>query len=185
MNKKFEYFLNAVHYCMWRRKIKQHSFAQNIIHPVLSRIVKYITTKEYQEKFFSRQAIELNKYNKWRVDSQNSIHIAEANHWFGYTYSCYTGIFGYMLFALGLHFNLGFNVWNILLLIFPIAIGYIPAYKAVFSKDRYLEYFKQFKKEDEQWHKKWNRITTVFCIGAIILFFAGPLTGIALFILLD
>ena len=55
----------------------------------------------------------------------------------------------------------------------------------VFSNYKYLEYFKLFEENDEQWHKKWNRITTVFCIGAIILFFAGPFTGIALLILLD
>lgn len=44
----------------------------------------------------------------------------------------------------------------------PISLGYIPAYRAVFSGDRYLKYFKQFEKEDEAWHKKWNRRTIAF-----------------------
>ena len=30
----------------------------------------------------------------------------------------------------------------------PVGLCYIPAYKAVFSNDRYLKYFKQFEKED-------------------------------------
>ena len=55
----------------------------------------------------------------------------------------------------------------------PIALGYIPAYRAVFSKDRYLNYFKQFEKEDEQWHKKWKMITWAFCIGALITMAIG------------
>lgn len=55
----------------------------------------------------------------------------------------------------------------------------------VFSNYKYLEYFKLFEKNDEQWHKKWNRITTAFCISAIILFFAGPFSMLGLLILLD
>lgn len=55
----------------------------------------------------------------------------------------------------------------------PIGLCYIPAYRAVFSKDRYLKYFKQFEKEDEQWHKKWNRITWVFCIGSVVFTIGG------------
>ena len=43
--------------------------------------------------------------------------------------------------------------------------GYIPVYKAVFSNNRYLEYFKEFEKENRAWHRKWARITTAFCIG--------------------
>lgn len=55
----------------------------------------------------------------------------------------------------------------------PIGLCYIPAYRAVFSKDRYLKYFKQFEKEDEQCHKKWKRITWVFCIGSVVFAIGG------------
>ena len=53
----------------------------------------------------------------------------------------------------------------------PIEICYIPAYNAVFAKDRYLKYFKQFEKQDEHWHKRWKRITLLFCIGSVLMFF--------------
>ena len=49
-----------------------------------------------------------------------------------------------------------------------VILGSIPTDKAVFSNDRYLEYFKKFEKEDEQWHRKWKRRTIAFCLGSII-----------------
>lgn len=61
-----------------------------------------------------------------------------------------------------------------LFLIFsPIGVCYIPIYKALYSKDRYLKYFRKFEKEDVQWHRKWSRITTLFCVGAALMFIGG------------
>ena len=65
----------------------------------------------------------------------------------------------------------------------PICISYIPAYKAVFSDDRYLQYFKQFEKEDEAWHKKWKRRTIAFCVGSVITTLLGMAAAFAIAIL--
>ena len=65
------------------------------------------------------------------------------------------------------------NITTLILLALPVVLGYIPAYKAVFTNDRYLKYFKQFEKEDERWHRKWKRITLVFEIGSIVSSFLG------------
>ncbi len=46
-------------------------------------------------------------------------------------------------------------------------------YKAVFSNDKYLEYFKQFEKKDEHWHKIWKWRTKAFIFGSITSFFLG------------
>ena len=48
-----------------------------------------------------------------------------------------------------------------------------PAQKAVFTKDWYIGFFDRFEKEDEHWHKKWSRITTLFCVGAALMFVGG------------
>ena len=58
----------------------------------------------------------------------------------------------------------------------PVAISHYKLDKAVFKKKRYLEYFKEFEKKDEKWHKKWKRLTNVFLLGSIIT------TGIGLII---
>lgn len=65
------------------------------------------------------------------------------------------------------------ELYFLLIFLFPIGICYIPAYKAVFTDDKYLKYFKKYEKEDKIWHKKWKIITIIFCIGGIIIEVAG------------
>ena len=103
------------------------------------------------------------------------VSIGLAHHWFGYFYSCYPGFFSWLLLGIASRVY-GDEVKGMVVLLifsFPVALGYIPAYRAVFSKDRYLNYFKQFEKEDEQWHKKWKMITWVFCIGSVVFTIGG------------
>lgn len=170
---KFTYFLNAVHYCMWRSEIKQQNFVNKTVTPIISLLVKSFSTKNFQGKFFTRQAIGKKEFDVWRVNKQTGLHIAEANHWFGYLYSCYPGYISFILLALTMRYIHDMYFVVLLVVGLPIGIFYIPAYKAVFYKDRYLEYFKKFEKEDERWHKKWSRITTTFCIGAILMSLLG------------
>lgn len=61
----------------------------------------------------------------------------------------------------------------IAIIVLPVGLCYIPAYKAVLSNDRYLKYFKQFEKEDAKWHKKWKQITWGFCIGSVVFTIGG------------
>ena len=60
-----------------------------------------------------------------------------------------------------------------IMLLMPLVLCYIPAYKAVFLKDKYLQYFKQFEKEDEHWHKKWKRRTIDVHLGGYCIIFPG------------
>lgn len=60
----------------------------------------------------------------------------------------------------------------------PIEAAFIPLNRGVLKNERYLKYFKKFEKKDEQWHKKWKRITIVFCLGCIILVLLGGLLGL-------
>lgn len=50
----------------------------------------------------------------------------------------------------------------------PLTLGYIPAYKAVFSHDRYLIFFKQFERKDNKWYRKWKIRSMIFCASGII-----------------
>ena len=67
------------------------------------------------------------------------------------------------------------NIFTILLIAAPVALCYIPAYKAVFTRDRYLIYFKKFEREDNEWHKKWKYITILFLAGSIVMVLLGIL----------
>lgn len=134
MNKKFEYFLNAIHYCLDLEEIRS------------TRIIEKCVLGLFQYRLF------------------------------GYLYSGYPAFLSFIL--VGFYFR-SCEEMNYLVVLaiasIPIGICYIPAYKAVFTKDRYLKYFKQFKKEDEHWHRKWKRITITFCIGSILMTLLGIL----------
>ena len=100
--------------------------------------------------------------------------LGEANRIFGFLYSGYPGLFSFILGGLGFRFfEDKYPLLNIFLLGIPIGIGYIPAYRAVFTKDKYLKYYKKFEKKDASWHKKWKWITIAFCIGSWIMLAIG------------
>ena len=165
----FEYFLNAVHYFLWIFDIRFSNYCDMIFGKLLSHISKYLFTKEQKRKYYERKAKHQKEMDMLLYDKEYGIHIGWANHWFGYFYSGHPGLLSFIL--LGILFK-SFEEVNrlieILIIAIPIVLFYIPAYRAVFSNDRYLEYFKQFEKEDEQWHKKWMRRTIRFCIGSIV-----------------
>ena len=48
MNKKFELFLNTVHYCLWLGDRKFGIFMGKVVNVLLSPIPKYLFTKEYK-----------------------------------------------------------------------------------------------------------------------------------------
>ncbi len=183
MKKKFEYFLNAIHYCLWLFDIKFGDFMGKIVDVLLSPVPKYLFTKECKKKYYERLSKVESIKEKFFYDKECGYHIGWANHWFGYFYSGYPAFFSFAFGAYAMK-----NVEDIdalvklLILAFPIFVCYIPAYRAVFTKDRYLKYFKQFEKEDKRWHKKWKIITILFCIGSCVAGLLGIVTAFLIFI---
>lgn len=166
---KIEYFLNAVHYCLWLSDKKSGYIMEKIVNVILFPIVN---SKRYRRNY-SNPTIRKN-LDTFFYDEENGWHIGWANHWFGYFYSCYSSFIAFIVVGIANRLLGSLNM--VLFLLFfgiPIGLLYIPAYRAVFSKDRYLGYFKLFDKKDEKWHKKWKHMTIAFCMGSIIAAAAG------------
>ena len=165
---KFAYFLNAVHYFIYLEEIWSNKKIEKIILSFFS----ILFSEKYMQKINDRQK---NKELKdFRYGNKWGLSIGVAHYWFGYFYSGYFMFLSFVLLGIpdGIFGGVNLIVATAIIAL-PIALGYIPAYRAVFSKDHYLKYFKQFEKEDGQWHKKWKRITWVFCIGALITMAIG------------
>ena len=174
MNKKFELFLNTVHYCLWLGDRKFGDFMGKVVNVLLSPIPKYLFTKEYKKKYDERLPKEQKNHDKFFYDKETGYHICWAHHWFGYFYSCYPAFLSFILLGVAFRYFGEMSYLVIVLIVsVPIGIFYIPAYRAVFYKNRYLKYFKQFEKNDNQWHQKWKRITMLFCIGAVFTMLLG------------
>jgi len=170
MNKeKFEYFLNAVHYCLWLGEKRMGTYARKLVDFIFSPIPKYLFTTKYRRQYYVNLADGRKQVDALFNEKKGGVRVGIAHHWFGYFYSGYPIILSFILVGIALKYDSNVSGFTkLFIMAIPIGICYIPAYKAVFSGDKYLKYFKMFQKEDEQWHKKWKRITIAFCIGSVI-----------------
>lgn len=176
MKKKFEYFLNAIHYCLWLSDIKFGDFMGKIVDVLLSPVPKYLFTKEYRKKYYERLSEVQTTKEKFFYDKKSGYHIGSAHHWFGFFYSGYPGYIGFIIIGLLIGGCANFKEIYLLTYAIPVGLCYVPAYKAVFSNDRYLKFFNEFEKEDDAWHKKWKRRTIAFIIGSIAITLLGIAT---------
>lgn len=159
---RFEYFLNAIHYSIWLGEIRNSKRIEKIVYAIFNPLLRFLLTESQHDALLERRQ----KYASRNKKFVNDMNIGCANSWFGLFYSCY---FGWPdIFLMSILIDINTNVKNVIFAI-PIIVGYIPAYKAVFYKDRYLEYFKEFRKKDERWHKKWKWISRAFRIGGVML----------------
>ena len=171
--KKFEYFLNAVHYCMWLREKKVFKFTRRCSDKLFSPL-KYLFTKKFRKRYHENRLKFEPQFNDLYDNDTDGFCVGWAHHWIGYFYSCYPMFISFALFGLGERLYGNVSSLVMLILIFcPAGACYIPLYKALYANDRYLKYFRKFEKEDERWHKKWSRITTLFCVGAALMFVGG------------
>ena len=174
MNKqKFEYFLNAVHYCMWLFERKFGFFIGKIVDFFFSPIPKFLFTKKMKKRYYDNMRKSQPQLDELFYGKKSGFSIGLAHHNFGAFYSIYFCILSESIAAIGIKIFDDLNLIVIISCLMPLVLCYIPAYKAVFLKDKYLQYFKQFEKEDEHWHKKWKRRTIAFILGAIASFFLG------------
>ncbi len=171
---RFEYFLNAVHYCLWLADKKVHIVTRKYVEKLLSPIPKYLFTENYRKKYYENREKQKPLLDDFFNNKENGFHIGTANHLFGSFYSCYLLLISFIISAKMFKTYGDSNSFIFLLTIaIPIIVAYIPAYMAVFKNDRYLRYFEQFENENEHWHRKWKRITVFFIIGAIVSIFLG------------
>ena len=175
MNNKnnYIYYLNAVHYCLFLGE----KLSNNKVNIYTSKVIYYLSKTFSFENYYKTRKEKLDKdknLEDFMYGEKVGFSIGWANHWFGYFYSCYSAFIAFIVVGIANRL-LGKLDMFLFLLFFGIPIGilYIPAYRAVFSGDKYLKYFKEFEKKDDQWHKKWKRITIAFCVGSIISAVAG------------
>ena len=93
----FEYFLNAIHYCLWIGDMTFGDFMGRVVNVLLSPIPKYLFTKEYKKKYYERRQREQTNIDKFFYDKEYGYHIGWAHHWFGYFYSGYPAFLSFIL----------------------------------------------------------------------------------------
>lgn len=184
MLKKFEYILNAIHYSLYCGRVQSIKRQTEIIFKMLQCALRMPFVYRWSAQLSQRIDYNMKESKKNLYNKKASVSIGMANHLFSYFYSGYPSLVSLILVGTAIRalhtFDLLIGVMTVGM---PIFVSYIPAYKAVFSDDRYLQYFKQFEKEDKEWHMKWKRRTIAFCVGSVITTLLGIVAAFAIAIL--
>ncbi len=180
-SKQYNYYLNAFHYIIWLADIKAYNTIDRIVKLMLCPIIKLLFSNKLNNNF--DETIEEGQvtWNDFRKNPSYGLHVSVAHYIFGFLYSGYPAFLSFSF--VGLLFKITGTVNPLMIMIvysIPLCIFFIFAYKAVFSNDCYLVYFKKFEKEDAAWHKKWERRTIAFCIGSILSTLLGIFSAIAI-----
>ena len=171
---RFAYFLNAVHYCIWRGDIRVRLFFDKIMGGFLLVFSTIFLSKRYKARLYAHVANHEKETYDYFYNKKTGFHINWAHYRLIVFYLCYSACISFLLEGILFRvFGLISPIIFGIILISPIWLFYIPANKAVFSDDRYLKYFKEFEKMDKSWHRKWVMITWAFCVGGILAFFGG------------
>lgn len=171
---QFEYFLNALFYCVWIKYCRIASIFKSII-DILFWPIEYLFKKrriEHAEEIKKQESIIQDfLYNK-----ENGLYIGVAQNIFSTFSFSFILFFTFIIVAFVIKIFDNYNFFIFLIgTIVPCAIIIPPFYKAVYKNNNYLKYFIRFEKKDKQWHKRWGRITTLYCIGCMFMTFVGIL----------
>ena len=187
---KLEIFLNTMLYCFWKKERNSMEKAMDAFMHIYRKMIEWLCPKKYKVRLY-RKILR----NQW----ESKLYCRNIRS------GLYIGIakiqlrifeFSYLVLLLGIiaGVTLGlfdsifneqtFTLFAIGLSIVLANVVYGPLDKMVFRKDRYIKYFKKFEKKDDEWLKKWKRISLLFkilgCVVGLLGFFC--VAGIAILI---
>ena len=178
MKPKFEYFLNAVHYCIFLSQLRLNAFFDKYVGLPFARMLEFFMSEKGKRRFRLNQQRSKKELDDFFCSKEAGFCIGLAHHFFGYFSTCYLGYFSFTFCGLYKYLTGEFShgLLKVIIMGIPIAIGFVPFHKAVFAGDRYLEFFREFEKRDEVWRRKWKWITVAYCVGGIIVAVLGFFT---------
>jgi hypothetical protein len=170
MNCSFQYFFNAIHYCIYLEEVYVNKTIKKSIGRTGSFLLKNILPSKYAENIRNKLHSNFAQAESYLYDDNYGFFVSTSHHIFGAFSAGYLSFFSFILIGYADRICTVINqIVTIIIIALPIAIGYIPIYRMVLKNDIYREFFKQFKMEDNNWRSKWTKITIAFCIGSVIM----------------
>lgn len=170
MNKKIVYFLNVIFYFIYLEEVKTNKIIESTANVFATLVIRFLRFRGiYKHKVHSNRKIKEYVYG-----ANSSLSTCVANWLFAGFYSCYSTFISWICIGIAnCKYDIDKNSICLLFFIVPCIICYIPAYCAVFAKDKYLKYFKKFMKNSDQWHHRWKWVAVAYCIGAVVTMVTG------------
>ena len=174
MSCKIQYFFNAIHYYIYLEERFFNKTIKKFINRIGSFLFESLLPSKYSECIINRCRSNFTQTKKYIYDDYNGFCVSTAHHVFGAFSAGYLSFFSFILIGYCDKYLSTINqMIAIIIIALPIAIGYIPIYRMVFQNDIYIDYFKQFKKEDNNWKRKWKKISIVYCLGSVFMEILG------------
>ncbi len=164
----FEYYLNAIYYCIWLKNVKFAIIVNKSCNFLLLSIIRLFLSKKYYKKFKNHIAKNIDKSYKSFYDERDGLCINVTKFDADIISAIYSSIITVPL-CLSIFIYINYNIWiSIPLIIVFLYIFNMPLSKHVYKNDKYLEYFKYFKKENKQWLRKWIITTLFIFLGSLL-----------------
>lgn len=167
--RKFEYFLNAVFYCMWRFDMRFSELSEVIFFGFINAFCSIFLPERFLQKLKDRQIAAKQQLETICHDVEYGINVIYLARFLYFLSVGYAGFLTFLI--LGIVWNIDNNTSRLIDML-VVLMTYGPALEivdwTVIDNSRYLRFFEEFTQEDEAWHRKWNRITLLFCIGSVL-----------------
>lgn len=171
---KFEYFLNAVFYTIWRWERNMgkalDKYIYKFCHFLFITVPKPFITKRRYEILEERYRDNLKNQEGFFYNKKSGFHIESTKDTFRTISILYSGLFAFAFFGIGIRIQgKDFSLLMKFAAVLPPVVAYdLFLSKYVISNNRYLIYFRKFEKQDEQWLRKWKWITAAYYLGSLL-----------------
>ena len=175
---RFDYIATALAYCwlIWISKVR-HAI-QNGVFYIIRLFVFIFFSQKYLDKFYEKHmdALEAQEILFGDLEHGHDISIAKRM-----VYQTFGGYLAFPLFFVAciicsfigwdlvLNWKDGMIYFGILFtVVVLITIGLCILTKIFEDPRDYIFHFEEFKKKDEEWHKRWKRYTILLFVGSIL-----------------
>lgn len=107
--------------------------------------------------------------------------------YFSYSYNLMASLIGCYISSLllgaifvGRHLGVLNYYTSLIIVVVFTCLCYFPISRWVFRKGKGIAYFKKFDRRVDAWYRKWQRITAIFCAGAVL----SLIVSVVIFVLL-
>lgn len=175
---RIDYLLTVCLYCWHLRVSNVGRRIDKVFNYIIRLVVANIVLQRYRYKIYRNLLNSQKAIAPMHWDLECGQHIIIAKN------LVYQTCIGYLTFPFSVVVGIASSIigwkmvlyWKdgtitfIIILLYAvfILVGLFKLSKAIDNPQTYLLYFKEFEKQDEEWHKKWKRNTILMFIGSIV-----------------
>lgn len=172
---EIEYFFNSIYFGMFVSVCRMYGHISKIVDKIIFAVIPVLLPKKAGERYLQNYKMNLPDYNRLVFNPSEGICNSVATYNFGWiTTSFFSPIsltIAVILYFTGLEEKIN-PIFNLIIILLPIFIGYIPISRLVFKNNKNIKYVKKFLKKDTAWQSYWIKASMLYSlVGLLFLIF--------------